>query len=168
MITTDVDFTGHRSDIDQKVRLALSPSLPEKETSNEAPGMRYRVNNTPTQDWKYEEVELGSVRSTNTLLARVLIAKIEDHPRLVDLLRKFPVVQNDSSWRCRSWIASALDALAKDGKAVGTSELEWRKVEDTARQYVAQKTAAGRYRRAEDLLKPKPTWDMLENREVVN
>lgn len=37
---------------------------PKKETSTEIPGMRYHVKNTPTQGWKYEEVELGNVRST--------------------------------------------------------------------------------------------------------
>nr|GFD58493.1 hypothetical protein [Tanacetum cinerariifolium] len=76
-------------------------------------------------------------------------------------------VQNDPNWRCRSWIANAWEKLAKDAKAVGTSQLNWAEVEVTARQYVARKAAAGRYQRAEDMLKPKPTWDMLENKETV-
>lgn len=58
--------------------------------------------------------------------------------------------------------------LAKDGKAVGTSQLDWRKVEEMARQYVGQKTASGRYQRASEVFKPKPTWDMLEGRETVS
>lgn len=130
-------------------------------------GKRYHVKNTPTQGWKYEEVELDNVRSTNSLLARILIAKVEDLSRRVAILRSVPVVQNDTNWRCRTWIANALSALARDGKAVGTSQLDWEKIEATARQYVAQKAAAGRYQRVEDLLKPKPTWDMLEDKEVV-
>jgi len=60
-----------------------------------------------------------------------------------------------------------LAELARDGKAVGTSQLDWEVVEATARQYVARKAAAGRYERVEDVLKPKPTWDMLEGQETV-
>ncbi|KAI5369202.1 hypothetical protein Slin14017_G000810 [Septoria linicola] len=140
---------------------------PKNETPSQVPGKRYHVRNTPTQGWKYEEAELHNVRTTNNLLARILIAKVEDHERLVAILRSIPIVQNDPNWRCRSWIANALAELAKDDKAVGTSQLNWAVVEMTARQYVARKTAAGRYQRAEDMLKPKPTWDMLENKETV-
>ncbi|KAK0934717.1 hypothetical protein LTR29_013724 [Friedmanniomyces endolithicus] len=129
---------------------------PKNESSTNVPGMRYHVKNTPTQGW-----------NTTNLLARILIAKIEDHNRVVAILRSLPVVQDDPAWRCRAWIAGALAGLARDGKAVGTSRLDWAVVEATARQYVARKAAAGRYERVEDVLKPKPTWDMLEGQETV-
>lgn len=45
--------------------------------------------------------------------------------------------------------------------------LDWTRLEAFARQYVAQKTADGRYQNALDMLKPKPTYDLLENRESV-
>ena len=57
--------------------------------------------------------------------------------------------------------------IANDGKCVGTSELDWGRIEAFARQYVTQKTAAGRYVEAEDMLKPKPTYDLLEGKETV-
>jgi len=98
---------------------------------------------------------------------RILIAKIEDEQRLVALLRGVPTIQGDSNWRCRTWIASALDKIAKDGGCVGTAELDWQKIEPFARQYVRDKTASGRYLTAADLMRPKPTWDMLENKETV-
>jgi hypothetical protein len=60
-----------------------------------------------------------------------------------------------------------LAEIARDGKAVGTSELDWQKIEATVRQYVGEKAAAGRYQNAADMLKPKPTWDMLENKETA-
>jgi hypothetical protein len=129
--------------------------------------MRFHVKNSPLNGWQYEEVELRDVRTTTSLLARIVVAKVEYQKRLMAILRKIPVVQNDANWRCRSWIASALAELAKDGKAVGTSQLGWEKVEMTARQYVAQKAAARRYQRAEQALLPKPTWDMLDNKEAV-
>lgn len=128
--------------------------------------MRYHVKNSPL-GWVYEEVPLANVRSTNSLLARILIAKIEDEQRLVALLRQLPVVQGDPSWRCRTWVASALSGIAEDRACVGTAELDWSKIEVTARRYVAGKTAGGRYEHSADMTKPKPTWDMIENKEIV-
>lgn len=140
---------------------------PKNETQEEVPGKRFHVKNTPMDGWQYEEVALKNVRTTASLLARIVVAKVEDQKRLTEILRNIPIVQNDPNWRCRSWIASSLAELAKDGKAVGTSQLEWEKVEMTARQYVAQKAAAGRYQRREQAILPKPTWNMLENKEAV-
>lgn len=129
--------------------------------------MRYHVRNNPIHGWKYEEVPLENVQSTNNLLARILIAKIEDEERLVNIFRSIPVTQNDPNWRCRTWVANALAEILRDGKALGTSELNWQKIEETAREYVSKKTAAGRYQNVADILKPKPTWDMLENKEII-
>ena len=58
--------------------------------------------------WEYEEVPLANVQSTNSLLARIVVAKIEDEPRLIQILQTTPVVQNDPTWRCRSWVADVL------------------------------------------------------------
>ncbi|KEZ41865.1 Homospermidine synthase (spermidine-specific) [Scedosporium apiospermum] len=88
--------------------------------------------------------------------------------RLVDIIRKVPVVQNDPNWRCRTWVSAVLSSLQKDGKAVGTSQLDWAKIEALAREYVAKKMAAGRYLKAEEMLLPKPTWDMLEEKEIIS
>ncbi|PSN60499.1 hypothetical protein BS50DRAFT_593605 [Corynespora cassiicola Philippines] len=139
---------------------------PKAESKDTVPGSRYHVKNSPL-GWTYEEIPLENIRATNSLLARILIVKIEDELRLVTLLRELSVVQGDSNWRCRTWIASALAEIAKDGKCVGTAELNWAKIEAFARQYVQEKTASGRYQSVSDLMKPKPTWDMLENKESV-
>jgi hypothetical protein len=132
------------------------------------PGMRYHVKNRAVEGWVYEEVSLADVRTTNSLLARILIAKVENEDRLIEILRSTPIVQNDPNWRCRAWVAHALKAIAKDGKAVGTSQLDWGKIEATARDYVGRKTTSGRYQKVEDLMGPKPTYDMLEGREIVS
>lgn len=95
------------------------------------------------------------------------MAKIEDEQRLITLLGRLPVVQSDPSWRCRTWVASALAEIIKDGKCVGTAELNWPKIEAVARQDVADKTASGRYGSDADMTKPKPTWDMIENKESI-
>lgn len=131
------------------------------------PGARYHVKNSPL-GWTYEETTVANVRSIDSLLARILIAKITDEQRLVALFRRLPVVQGDPDWRCRTWVASALADIAKDGMCVGTAELDWPKIEAAARQYVANKTASGRYGHGADMTKPKPTWDMIQNMEIVS
>jgi hypothetical protein len=131
------------------------------------PGTQYHVKNHPITGWVYEENTVTNVQSAVTLLARVLVAKIEDEERLVEILRSVPVVQGDPSWRCRTWLANALTAINEDGKAVGTARLDWGVVEKVARVYVGKKTADGRYADVERASKPKPTWDLLNNRETV-
>ncbi|RMZ68426.1 hypothetical protein GMOD_00010077 [Pyrenophora seminiperda CCB06] len=140
---------------------------PKAEKNDVIPGARYHVKNSPLGGWIFEEIALENVRTTTNLLARILVAKIQDEKRLVALLRGIPVVQDDPNWRCRTWVASALAEIEKDGKCVGTAELDWQKIEAIARQYVRNKTDNGRYQTTADLLKPKPTWDLLENKEIV-
>ncbi|KAH0336342.1 hypothetical protein KCU81_g8583, partial [Aureobasidium melanogenum] len=140
---------------------------PKSENAREVPGVRHHVTNPAHVGWQYEKADLANVRMTNNLLARIAIAKIEDVERLEAILKSVPVVQNDSNWRCRTWIASALAEIEKDGKAVGTAVLDWKEIEETARRYVAQKTAAGRYLDVEKIRKPRPTWSMLEDKETT-
>ncbi|RVX71708.1 hypothetical protein B0A52_03892 [Exophiala mesophila] len=96
----------------------VGPKVEDKEL---VPEMRYHVKSSPADGWIYEEVALTNVKSTNNLLVRILIAKIEDEARLVDILRNTPLVQDGPDWRCRSWIADAMLRIENDGKAVGTA-----------------------------------------------
>lgn len=118
--------------------------------------------------WEYEEVALKDVKSTAKLLVRILIAKVEDETRLLEIMRTTPVVQNDPNWRCRTWIMDVFSRLSADEKALGTSESDWTKIESVARSFVAEKTDAGRYEKYDELFLPKPTWDMLQGKELVN
>lgn len=140
---------------------------PKAEKSVDTPGCRYHVKNLPITGWTYEEKTVNDVQSTNTLLARILIAKVENEQRLIQLLRNVPIVNSESNWRCRSWIAHALAEIEADGTCVGSSQLQWEIVEAFARQYIAQKTSVGRYARAEDMLRPKPTYDLIAGKEIV-
>ncbi len=128
--------------------------------------MRYHVKNLP-HGWMYEEIPLTNVRSTVSLLARIVVAKVTDEERLITILRETPVVQGDPEWRCRTWVADALRRIAEDGTAVGTSRLDWEEIEKTGRGYVKHKTNKGRYASGVNLMGPKPTWDMLAGRETV-
>ncbi|XPS94026.1 hypothetical protein M3J09_003352 [Ascochyta lentis] len=140
---------------------------PKAEKGADVPGARYHVKNHPITGWTYDEIAISNVRSTNTLLARIVIAKVENEQRLGAILRGIPIINGDPNWRCRSWVAQALVEIAKDGNCVGSSQLDWETIEAFARQYVAQKTTAGRYTKADDMLKPKPTYDLIEGKETV-
>ncbi|KAL6866048.1 hypothetical protein ACO1O0_002148 [Amphichorda felina] len=141
---------------------------PKIETQPEVPGIRYHVKNTSIVGWVYEEKPLRNVKNTINLLARITIAKVEDDKRLAEIIRGTPVVQNDPDWRCRTWVADVLARIAQDGRAVGTAELDWTKIEALARGYVEKKTGNGRYGPDMDMARDKPTWDMLEGREAVS
>lgn len=102
---------------------------------------------------------------TVNLLARVLVAKVEDERRLVSILRSVPIIQGDRNWRCRHWVIDAISALEVDGKAVGTSVLQWEKIQRAGVEFVAKKIAAGRYQGRVD--GPRPLFDLLRGEEVV-
>ncbi len=98
----------------------------------------------------------------------MLVAKIENEALLVKILRGTPVVQDDPAWTCRSWLADALTRMQAAGnKAVGTARLDWPTINAFARRYVAEKKAAGRYAEGADMALPRPTWDLLEEREIA-
>lgn len=108
------------------------------------------------------------MKSTVSLLVRLLIAKVEDEQGLLRIFRETPVIQNDSSFRCRTWLADALMRISRaEPKVVGTSELDWTTVEHEARRYVEEKIAAGRYQESNRVLEPKPTWDMTVHKETI-
>ena len=141
----------------------------DENTKASTPGLRCHVKNHPLNGWVYEEVELQNVTSTNNLLARLVIAKIEDEKRLLKILKRTAIKHGDPNFRCRTWMADALSRISKaEPRAVGTSELDWNKIERKGRRYVEKKAAEGRYLEAERMAEPKPTWDMMEQKEIVS
>ena len=96
-----------------------------------------------------------------------MIGKVKNLAGLITILQSIPVIQNDPGWRCRTCCANALAAIAADGKAVGTSVLDWQQIEQAARWYAGQKTAQGRFTTSALLMRPKPTWDLLENKAMI-
>jgi hypothetical protein len=45
--------------------------------------------------------------------------------------------------------------------------LDRARIEKVGREYVAKKSASGRYTIEQDKQQPKPTWDLIEGKEVV-
>ena len=136
--------------------------------------MRYHAKDKPTGpgtfQWMYEEIEITTM-PTNMLLVRVLIGKVKDMKRLEAALRDVPVVQGDAAWNCVIWARKALEKLKADGKALGTSQLDWQVVRDAAMKYVQEKKEQHRFDgQAPDGTfdtKKAPTFDLLLGREVM-
>ncbi|PNY24418.1 Uncharacterized protein TCAP_05641, partial [Tolypocladium capitatum] len=139
---------------------------PKTEMADPVPGLRYRVSHSPVHGWAYSERQVTNVRTPYNMLVRILIAKIEDKRRLSSILRSIPIAQDDPGFDTHVWVASALARIAEDGRVVGTADLDWGRIEATARGFVERKTAEGRFLRG-DFDMPQPMWDLLENKEVL-
>ncbi|KAJ2965403.1 hypothetical protein NQ176_g10635 [Zarea fungicola] len=132
--------------------------------------------------WRYAETIMPSISTVAHMYARILIAKIQDDVELRKLLRETkaprPLPGDDStavvrptSWESQIWVSTVLSRLAGMGKKrrrvlLGTAVLDWPTIEQTARQYVAEKMADQRYMRGFEKL-PRPTWDMLLGKETA-
>jgi len=134
--------------------------------------IRYHVVNRPTtrdgitkDTWSFEKRELVSLK-TQLLLVRVLVAKIErSHNDLEASLLRVPVIQDDPSWRCRTWVKNALTQVTKD-RILGTGVLDWDIVERECLSYVERKKVEGRFQKTPT---PEgiPTYDLIEKKETA-
>lgn len=62
------------------------------------------------------------------LLVRVMVGNVEDGNRLVEILRGTPTPQGQAGWNCVSWVKDTLERVKVDGRALGTSVIEWETV----------------------------------------
>ncbi|TKA64707.1 hypothetical protein B0A55_10094 [Friedmanniomyces simplex] len=140
----------------------------------ESEGRRFhaREKMTPVDEtikwiWGFEECTT-TMDPTQMILARVLIGKIANTKRLESVLRSTPVRAAKPGWNCVEWVKEALQGLNEDGKALGTSVMDWESVRDAAMGYVASKIAQHRFDRKGtfDMLKVA-TWDLLEGKESI-
>ncbi|KAM3560758.1 hypothetical protein ARSEF4850_003516 [Beauveria asiatica] len=165
---------------------------PKHEDAVSNSGKRYYVERThlgTAEDpdiflWRYAVVHLPNVASAARMYARILIAKVEHEGRLEDLMSSTPRPDSTATgaidralhdgYDSQVWASQVLGLLASIGskdRIVGTAVLDWPRIELTARRYVAEKIAADRYNerylKETDCRLPKPTWDMLLEKEVV-
>ncbi|KIL66753.1 hypothetical protein M378DRAFT_347865, partial [Amanita muscaria Koide BX008] len=71
--------------------------------------------------WRYES-KRANVLKSHTITARVLVAKLSGSEsveaqaqRIDSIIRKVPLVQNNDSWTCRTWVKQALEKLKASG-----------------------------------------------------
>lgn len=81
--------------------------------------------------WKFEEIDCSLVASS-MVLVRIMVGKVEDGNRLVEIIRNTPVRAGRKGWNCVSWVKEALERLEADPQALGTHVLGWEKIRNKA------------------------------------
>lgn len=134
-------------------------------------GVRYHAKERPKlgggSEWFFEERE-SPLAPTSMLLVRVVIGKIENGNRLVEILRNTPIRQGQPGWNCVGWVKEALEKLKVDPKALGTSIVEWEKVRGEAMNYCQRKKDQHRFDGQGNFdMRKVPTYDLMERKEII-
>lgn len=79
------------------------------------------VGETLQSLWEFEERKI-SMAPTAMVLVRVIVGKVANATRLESTLRSTPIKGGQPGWNCVVWAKDALEALEKDGRALGTSK----------------------------------------------
>lgn len=118
-------------------------------------------------EWFFEERECP-LAPTSMLLVRIMVGKVADGIRLVEILRRTPIRQGQPGWNCVFWVKEALETIKRDGKAVGTSVIEWDKVRNQAMGYCQHKKDQHRFDgRGNFDMRKVPTFDLMSLKEVI-
>ncbi|TID19413.1 hypothetical protein E6O75_ATG06751 [Venturia nashicola] len=119
--------------------------------------------------WEFEKRNVYLAPTINNLLlTRVLVAKVANIERLDDVVHGIPVQQGNPGWNCVSWVQEALQALKEDGKALGTSIVDWKDVRDAAMSYVQRKMDDHRFDgKGKFDIRKAPTFDLIKGIETV-
>lgn len=133
-------------------------------------GKRYHVKNRPKQGggsaWRFEEVDC-SLGSTDMLLVRMLVAKVENRDQVSNVLRNTPIRQGTNDWNCVHWMHEALKRLDADSMALGTRVTEWGSVRGIIK-YCQKKEDEHRFDGKGNFDMSKvPTYDLLKQKETV-
>lgn len=117
--------------------------------------------------WKYEEVPI-SLLATQMLLVRIMIAKIENHDRLLQIMRGIPVRAGEEGWNCVGWVKEALLELQRDGHTLGTAVSDWVTVRDAAMGFVQKKKDEHRFDGVVKINEKRAaTFDLITEKETI-
>jgi hypothetical protein len=101
------------------------------------------------------------------LLVRIMVGKVADGHRLVEILRGTPIRGGQPGWNCISWVKEALEVLAEE-RALGTSVLDWSRVRDEAMAYCQRKKDQHRFDGQGNFdMKKAATYDLLMEKEII-
>ncbi|RAK96309.1 uncharacterized protein BO80DRAFT_229635 [Aspergillus ibericus CBS 121593] len=134
-------------------------------------GVRYHAKEKPKagggSTWLFEEFEC-QLTATSMLLVRVMVGKVEDGNRLVQILRTTPIRQDQVGWNCVVWIREALERLKADNTALGTSVIDWETVRNASMAYCQRKKDQHRFDGQGNFDMAKaPTYDLIERKETI-
>lgn len=135
---------------------------------------RYHVINTLQpgvvgQVWRFEARPLAQF-STQLLLTRTLVAKIERPQDVERGLSSVPIVQGNPNWTCRIWVREAIQQLGHDGVLGHSKITDWNAIEDACREYAESKFAIHRWRDEPNgrwVPGQTATYDLLQRKEIV-
>jgi hypothetical protein len=130
---------------------------------------RERINpDRKRSEWIFEESE-NVLDSSNMMLMRILVGKVVDGHRVVEILRSTPIRQGKPGWHCVDWVQEALQRLRADETALGRSSLvEWVVVRDEAIRYCQRKKEEHRLDGKGGFdMRVIPTYDLIRGKEVV-
>ncbi|KAJ5600917.1 hypothetical protein N7450_001984 [Penicillium hetheringtonii] len=100
-------------------------------------------------EWTFEERDC-SLNATHMLLARVMVAKVEDGNRLAQILRTIPI------------------RLKADNIALGTNVIDWQIVRNEAMSYCQKKKDQHRFDGQGNFDTSKAsTYNLLERKETI-
>ena len=110
---------------------------------------------------------------TNGLLVRILVAKVTNDAGLCTLLASVPMRPEVEGWTCVSWLQEALEAAvsAEPGVLGTVADGGWRAIRDKAQSYADGKVGGHRFDGQGQFpfgdVRLPPTWDMLQDKEVL-
>ncbi|KAK5998887.1 hypothetical protein PT974_01271 [Cladobotryum mycophilum] len=118
----------------------------------------------PTPKWQY----IQAAEEHGILLVRVLVGKVKNLERLLELFRNSPLRPDVTGWNCVYWVKEALETAAKDSNVLASCVGNWQIVRDTAMRYVEEKKEAHRFDgQGQFDASQTATWDLLANKEIV-
>ena len=90
----------------------------------------------------YVEDDARNLSASDAIMVRVAVAKVVDTARLQTILREAPIMQDDISWNCLSWVRECFERLVSDGQPcvkgyVGAGD--WNDIEKKTRAYAKRK-----------------------------
>jgi hypothetical protein len=114
----------------------------------------------------YNEISQGFGKEPAPLV-RMVIGKIHDVPRLFCVMRSVRIAR-ERTWDGAAWVRDALNALQEDGRAMGTSVLEWDTVKHEVLNYLRYKDGQHRFDGRGNFDTSRPaTYDLLRRVEVI-
>jgi hypothetical protein len=133
--------------------------------------MRYHAKERLKQDggseWYFEERDVP-LAPTSMLLVRIMIGKIENKERLLNVLRNTPIRKGQLGWNCVGWVKEALEGLKADGRALGTSMIDWDRVRNESMGYCQKKKDEHRFDGKGNFdMHKAATYDLIEGKETI-
>ncbi|KAM7197043.1 hypothetical protein V8F20_006796 [Naviculisporaceae sp. PSN 640] len=142
---------------------------PKNEQSG-SPGNRMHAREYPSptgSTWAYEHRDI-TMNATNMILVRIVVGKITNMNRLLEIVGNVPIRGNVPGWNCVEWVREALQLLGQDDTALGTKVTDWQTVRDAAMEYAVKKAAEHRFDGTVSTFDTSkvPTYCLLTRKEI--